>query len=148
MELTQIIRKPILTEKTNLLQAQNKYTFEVDYHANKYQIKHAVEFIFQVKVTDVNTIKVDKKAKRVGRFNGFTNRYKKAIVTLAADDKIVFYPNESEAQDEAKQAQKSAKAQEAKAADKAKEEELAAKIAAKKSTKKATTKKAATKKEA
>ncbi|MCT4469426.1 50S ribosomal protein L23 [Mycoplasma sp. HS2188] len=140
MELTQIIRKPILTEKTNLLQQENKYTFEVDYHANKYQIKNAVEFIFQVKVENVNTIKVGKKAKRVGRFNGFTNRYKKAIVTLAKEDKIVFYPNEAEAQDEAKMAQKAAKAQEVKQADQAAEEKLAQKIAAKKTTKKSSKK--------
>ncbi|ENY68780.1 50S ribosomal protein L23 [Mycoplasmopsis bovigenitalium 51080] len=136
MELTQVIRKPILTEKTNLLQAQNKYTFEVDYHANKFQIKQAVEFIFQVKVVSVNTIKVDKKAKRVGRFNGFTNRYKKAIVTLAQDDKIVFYPNEAEAQDEAKKEIKQAKAKAQKQADADAEEKLAQKIAAKKTTKK------------
>ncbi|QBF34934.1 50S ribosomal protein L23 [Mycoplasmopsis phocirhinis] len=136
MELTQIIRKPILTEKTNLLQQENKYTFEVDYHANKYQIKNAVEFIFQVKVENVNTIKVGKKAKRIGRYSGFTNRYKKAIVTVAKEDKIVFYPNEAEAQDEVKAAQKSAKIQETKQADKASEEKLAQKIAAKKSKKK------------
>lgn len=135
MELTQVIRKPILTEKTNLLQAENKYTFEVDYAANKFQIKRAVEFIFQVKVVSVNTIKIEKQPKRVGRFNGFTNRYKKAIVKLAEGDKIVFYPNETEAQDEVKQAEKVAKQEATKAADKAKEAELAEKIAAKKDAK-------------
>ncbi|WP_029608988.1 50S ribosomal protein L23 [Mycoplasma simbae] len=135
MEKTQVIRRPILTEKTNLLQAQNKYTFEVDWNANKFQIKQAVEFIFDVKVTDVRTIKVDKKAKRVGRFNGFTNRYKKAIVSLAQDDKIVFYANEAEAQDEAKEAQKAAKAQATKEADNAAEAKLAEKLAAKKTKK-------------
>lgn len=102
MHVTQVIKRPILTEKTNTLQAANTYTFEVDYAANKYQIKKAVEFIFQVKVVRVNTIKVDKKFKRLGRFEGYLNRYKKAIVTLKEGDVINFYPNESEAKDEAK----------------------------------------------
>ncbi|TQC51383.1 50S ribosomal protein L23 [Mycoplasmopsis mucosicanis] len=135
MELTQVIHKPILTEKTSNLQKQNKYTFEVDYNANKFQIKQAVEFIFQVKVISVNTIKVDKKAKRVGRFNGFTNRYKKAIVTLKDGDTIVYYPNETEAQDEAKKEAKAAKVKATKEADSAQEAQLAEKIAAKKAKK-------------
>ncbi|BAP00947.1 50S ribosomal protein L23 [Mycoplasmopsis californica HAZ160_1] len=135
MEKTQVIRRPILTEKTQMLLEQNKYTFEVDWAANKFQIKNAVEFIFDVKVVDVKTIKVDKKAKRVGRFNGFTNRYKKAVVTLAKDDKIVFYANENEAQDQAKAEAKAEKVKANKAQDQEVESKLAEKIAAKKSKK-------------
>ncbi|OAB49135.1 50S ribosomal protein L23 [Mycoplasmopsis gallinarum] len=131
MELTRVIHKPILTEKTNLLQGQNTYTFEVDYAANKYQIKNAVEFIFQVKVEAVNTIKVDKKAKRLGRFNGFTNRYKKAMVTLKDGYVINFYPNEEENKAQV-EAEKEAKAKEEKAKNLAKEAQLEAKLSAKK----------------
>lgn len=132
MHVTQVIKRPILTEKTNTLQAANTYTFEVDYAANKYQIKKAVEFIFQVKVVRVNTIKVDKKFKRLGRFEGYLNRYKKAIVTLKEGDVINFYPNESEAKDEAKKAKKAEQVKAEKAESKEKEAQLAAKIAAKK----------------
>lgn len=136
MELTRIIRRPILTEKSNTLQQANTYTFEVDWAANKYQIKEAVEHIFQVKVASVNTLKVDKKYKRIGRFEGFTNRYKKAIVTLASGS-INYYPEDLEQKqaEEAKAKAKEAKAQEQKAASKAKEAELEKKLAAKKATK-------------
>ncbi|PPJ44282.1 50S ribosomal protein L23, partial [Rhizobium sp. KAs_5_22] len=72
-----------LTEKSDYLRTKNQVlTFKVDFAANKFQIKEAVETIFQVKVAKVNTIKIDKKPKNVGRFHGFTNRYKKAMVTL------------------------------------------------------------------
>ncbi|QSF13961.1 50S ribosomal protein L23 [Mycoplasma sp. Mirounga ES2805-ORL] len=137
MELTNIIKRPILTEKTNNLQQQNTYTFEVDWAANKFQIKNAIEFIFQVTVTNVNTLKVDKKFKRVGRFEGFENRYKKAIVTLKEGDVINYYPQDANVKaDEAKKATKAkeqAKAE--KDAAKEKEAKLAEKLAAKKAAK-------------
>ncbi|WP_027120425.1 50S ribosomal protein L23 [Mycoplasmopsis lipofaciens] len=147
MEVTQIIRRPILTEKSNIQQQNNTYTFEVAWNANKFQIKEAIEFIFKVKVAKVNTLKVDKKYKRVGRFEGFENRYKKAIVTLS-EGVINFYPNEVEAQDKAdKKAKEVAKAKEAEKADaKAKEAKLAEKIAAKKAAKKVDAKSTTTKK--
>ncbi|WP_029905895.1 50S ribosomal protein L23 [Mycoplasmopsis opalescens] len=131
MEITQVIRRPILTEKSSRLQENNSYTFEVDYNANKFQIKQAVEFIFNVKVESVNTIKGDKKAKRVGRFNGFTNRVKKAIVTLKDGFVINYYPQEQEKQD--KVAEKAKAEEKAVAAEK--EAKLAEKIAAKKAAK-------------
>ncbi|UUD34874.1 50S ribosomal protein L23 [Mycoplasmopsis caviae] len=150
MEITQVLHKPILTEKTNVLQSSNTYTWEVDWSANKYQIKEAVEFIFKVKVVRVNILKVDKKPKRVGRFNGFTNRYKKAMITLADGDKIVYYPNEAEAQDAKKEAKVKAQKVESKKQAEAKEAEIAKKLAAKKAkvekTTKSTTSKSATKK--
>ena len=72
MELTSIIKYPILTEKTYQQMQQNVYTFAVDKKATKIEIKKAVEFIFQVKVDSINTFNVSRKPKRVGRFDGFS----------------------------------------------------------------------------
>ena len=67
-----------------------KYVFEVDTRAPKLLIKQAVEAAFEgVKVANVNTVTVKPKAKRVGRFNGFTAKTKKAIITLTADSKAI-----------------------------------------------------------
>lgn len=78
-----IIRSPIHTEKTQSLQTNhNTMVLEVSVDASKDEIKRAVERIFGVKVDKVNTINVRKKPTRRGRYNGFTNRYKKAIVIL------------------------------------------------------------------
>jgi large subunit ribosomal protein L23 len=84
-----IIIKPLVTEKAvNLAQEQNKYAFYVDRHANKIEIKKAVEELFNVKVTAVNTMTEKGKKKRVGRFVGLKPVRKKAIVTLNEGDKI------------------------------------------------------------
>lgn len=86
-----IIKAPIITEKSANLAADEKtYVFKVDVKANKSQIKDAIEKIFNVKVEKVNTINVHPKKKRVGRYTGMTNKYKKAIVTLANGNKIDF----------------------------------------------------------
>jgi len=77
-----IIKSPILTEKSAGLAQSNVITFSVDVKANKTQIKQAVEKIFNVKVDSVNTVTVRPKKKRVGRYTGYTNKVKKAIVTL------------------------------------------------------------------
>ena len=78
-----IIKAPIITEKaSNLKENENTYTFSVDVKANKTQIKQAIEAIFNVKVESVNTINVHPRKKRVGRYSGYTNRVKKAIVKL------------------------------------------------------------------
>lgn len=82
-----IIKRPIITERTTDMMAENKYAFDVDVRANKTEIKKAIEQIFSVKVSSVNTINVRKKPKRFGRHNGFTAARKKAIVTLTADSK-------------------------------------------------------------
>ncbi|WHL49464.1 50S ribosomal protein L23 [Mycoplasmopsis bovis] len=102
MEITRVIKSPVLTEKSNDALGKNVYTFEVDWAANKFQIKRAVEFIFKVKVLSVNTLKVDKQPKSLGRYHGFTNKYKKAFVKLAEGYTISFYPQEEEKQDKAK----------------------------------------------
>lgn len=83
-----IIKAPIITEKTSQLAENNVITFSVDVKANKTQIKQAIEKIFDVKVESVNTINVHPKKKRVGRYTGKTNRVKKAIVKLAEGSSI------------------------------------------------------------
>lgn len=84
-----IIKAPIITEKSaSITSNDRKYVFEVDVNANKTQIKQAIESIFKVKVESVNTINVKPRRKRVGRYAGMTNKYKKAIVTLALNNKI------------------------------------------------------------
>ena len=86
-----IIFAPIITEKTaNMADEKNTYVFKVDVRANKTQIKQAVENAFNVKVVSVNTLNVHPKTKRVGRYTGKTNRYKKAIVKLAEGNTISF----------------------------------------------------------
>ena len=85
----EIIKAPVVTEKsTRLNQDENKYVFKVDPRANKYEIKNAVEKIFKVKVVDISTINAKTKKKRVGRYSGLTNRYKKAVVTLSKGQTI------------------------------------------------------------
>ena len=84
-----IIKAPVITEKrSNIASNDRKYVFKVDAKANKSQIKDAIEKIFKVKVESVNTVNVHPKKKRVGRYSGMTNKYKKAIVTLVNGNKI------------------------------------------------------------
>ncbi len=82
MEARDILKRPIVTEKSTDLMAENKYTFEVDLRASKLQIKAAVEEIFEVKVQQVNTSRVKGKLRRMGRHEGYTSEWKKAVVTL------------------------------------------------------------------
>ncbi|MFD3261759.1 50S ribosomal protein L23 [Paenibacillus lentus] len=82
-----IIKRPVITERTADYMGENKYVFEVDIRANKTEIKQAVEAIFNVKVSNVNTLRVPGKPKRYGRHFGYTPEWKKAFVTLTADSK-------------------------------------------------------------
>jgi large subunit ribosomal protein L23 len=82
-----IIKRPVITERTTDLMEENKFAFEVEIRANKTEIKLAIEEIFGVKVEKVNTLRVPSKKKRVGRHVGRTGEWKKAIVTLAKDSK-------------------------------------------------------------
>jgi large subunit ribosomal protein L23 len=85
----EIIKGPIITEKSNdLLEKENKYTFKVALEANKVEIKQAIEAIYKVKVVDIATVRVLPKRRRVGKYEGYRSAYKKAIVKLAADNKI------------------------------------------------------------
>ena len=87
----EVLRRPLITEKSTTLQAQGKYAFEVAKEANKPQIKQAVEKAFKVKVTTVNVIMAPGKTRRVGRRQVLTPSWKKAVVTLKAGDKIEFF---------------------------------------------------------
>ena len=84
-----IIKRPVLTEKSYDAMGDKKYTFEVAIDANKIEIKNAVESIFGVKVASVNTMRTLGKIKRQGRFSGRTAEKKKAIVTLTKDSKNI-----------------------------------------------------------
>lgn len=83
-----IIKGPIMTEKSSNLAQDNIITLSVDVKANKAQIKQAVEKVFNVKVESVNTINVRPKKKRVGKYTGYTNKVKKAIVKLKEGSSI------------------------------------------------------------
>ncbi len=84
----QIIIRPLITEKNTRLMEENKYSFEIERTANKYQVRSAVEQLFNVKVTAVHTMNVRGKLRRRGRNVGYTSEWKKAIVTLAPGDRI------------------------------------------------------------
>ena len=85
----EIIKAPLITEKSaSLGQERGQYVFKVDPRANKTEIKLAIEKIFSVKVTEVRTLNVKPKKRKVGRYAGLTNRSKKAIVTLAEGQTI------------------------------------------------------------
>lgn len=87
-DYTDIIIAPVITEKTAAAAEKNVYTFKVASQANKIEIKKAIEEAFGVKVAKVNTLNTKSKAKRVGRYTGKTQAYKKAIVTLKDGEKI------------------------------------------------------------
>jgi len=91
MDKYQIVKRPIVTEKTTKLAEANKYTFVVDKNANKIQIKEAVEAIFDVKVKKVNVMNGKAKPKRVGQYQGFKAAISKAVVTLEEGYKIDIY---------------------------------------------------------
>ena len=78
-----LLIRPIITEKTSQMMQENKYTFQVPLTANKVEIRQAIESIFNVKVVNVNTIRVMGKTKRMGKYVGKRSDYKKAIVKLA-----------------------------------------------------------------
>ncbi|MER3397104.1 MAG: 50S ribosomal protein L23 [Chloroflexota bacterium] len=89
MPLLEVLRRPIITEKTTTLAGEgNKYVFEVHPEANKLQIKEAVERAFNVEVAAVNTMWVKGKVRRVGRSRGRTSPWKKAVVTLKPGHRI------------------------------------------------------------
>jgi large subunit ribosomal protein L23 len=88
-DLSQVVRKPLVTERfADLRERDNKFIFEVHPDANKHEIRQAIEHYFGVKVTDVRTMNVRGKVKRLGRFAGKRADWKKAIVTLAEGDSI------------------------------------------------------------
>jgi large subunit ribosomal protein L23 len=91
MNARQVIRQPIISEKSYALIAESKYTFRVHPAAHKTQIRAAVEEIFNVKVVDVRTMKQRPKPKRRGWTTGRTRHWKKAIVELAPGERIELF---------------------------------------------------------
>lgn len=83
-----VLKKPLVSEKSMMLMAENKYSFEVSKGANKYEIKDAVEKLFDVTVLNVTTRTIRGKIKKQGRYEGKRPDMKKAIVTLKDGDKI------------------------------------------------------------
>ena len=89
MNVYQVLKRPILTEKTDFQRDDNQYVFEVDRKANKLQIKEAIETIFDVQVLKVNTMVMKPKRRRLGRKMIQTRpAWKRAVVTLAPGERI------------------------------------------------------------
>ena len=92
MNLHDVIRKPLVTEKSTIgRETQNLVTFAVDPHANKHEIRRAVETLFAVQVLDVHTMRQPRKTRRVGKHMGHKPEWKKAIVRLAEGQTIEFF---------------------------------------------------------
>lgn len=89
MEARDILKRPVITERSSEVMAEKKYTFEVDTRANKTQVKQAVQEIFGVQVEKVNIMNYKGKFKRMGKHAGYTNKRRKAIVKLTADSKDI-----------------------------------------------------------
>ncbi|MGX7244972.1 50S ribosomal protein L23 [Enterococcus quebecensis] len=90
MNLLDLIKRPVITEKSMLAMDEKKYTFEVDTRANKTLVKQAVESAFEgVKVKNVNIMNVRPKFKRMGKHAGYTKKRRKAVVTLTNDSKEI-----------------------------------------------------------
>lgn len=91
MNARRVIIRPVISEKSYALLAANKYTFRVHGDATKTQVRQAVEEIFGVRVRGVRTVNVKPKSKRRGLYQGKRRQWKKAIVTLHADDTIELF---------------------------------------------------------
>ena len=91
MDALDVLRRPIITEKSTLMHEQGKYVFEVAPRANKHEVKRAVEEAFDVKVLSVNTLNVRGKRKRFGPRLVARRSWKKAIVALAPGDTITIF---------------------------------------------------------
>jgi large subunit ribosomal protein L23 len=91
-QLADLVYRPIITEKATIGLENNQYTFEVDPRADKPEIRAAIEYLFDVKVTGISTHKPPRKKKRVGKFIGFKPGVKRAVVTLAEGNTIPLFP--------------------------------------------------------
>lgn len=89
MDPRDLIKRPIITERSTELMEAGKYVFEVDKRANKTEIRQAIEKLFGVEVEKVNTLRTPGKKKRVGKYAGYTSERKKAIVKLTANSKPI-----------------------------------------------------------
>ncbi len=91
MHIYEVLRRPLITEKSTLLQGQNKYVFAVALDANKAQIKEAVQTAFNVTVKAVNVCIMHGKTRRIGKHLGHKSDWKKAVVTILPGEKIEFF---------------------------------------------------------
>ena len=89
-----IIKYPLITDKATRLLENNQYSFIVDRYSNKITIKAAIEDLFNVKVIKINTCRLPRKKKRIGKYIGWKPQYKKAIVTLSEGDIINLFTND------------------------------------------------------
>ena len=89
----EVIKYPIVTEKSTKLLENNQYTFIVDRYSNKLTIKSAIEDLFNVKVIKVKTCRLPKKKKQVGKYIGWKSQHKKAVITLSENDIINLFDN-------------------------------------------------------
>nr|QCI04103.1 ribosomal protein L23 [Antithamnionella ternifolia] len=87
-KLLDLIKYPIITDKTTKYIEENKYCFAVEKNASKPKIKQAIEYIFNVKIININTLNTPIKKKRVGKFMGKLTNHKKAIIELDSQDTI------------------------------------------------------------
>lgn len=85
-----VLKRPIVTERSTALKGQNKYVFEVDTNATKGQIRESVEAVFKVDVLAVNTAKIPGKLRRRGPHSGYRSDWKKAIVTIKSGQEIKY----------------------------------------------------------
>jgi large subunit ribosomal protein L23 len=94
-----LVKYPVLTEKSVRLSENNQYTFDVEPKLNKIQIKKLIESLFEVKVIAVNTHRPPRKKKRLGISQGYRSRYKRVIITIKSGESIPGFPkNEKESQ--------------------------------------------------
>jgi large subunit ribosomal protein L23 len=92
MNVDQVIRRPLVTEKSTLgREERNEVAFAVDPRATKHDVRRAVESLFSVRVDDVRTMRMPRKTRRVGRYVGTRPQWKKAIVRLAEGQTIEFF---------------------------------------------------------
>jgi large subunit ribosomal protein L23 len=91
MDSSQVIIRPVVSEKSYVLSAANRYTFRVHPDAHKTQIRQAVQELFDVRVLEVRTLSVKSKPKRRGTVSGRTRTWKKAIVQLHEGDSIPIF---------------------------------------------------------
>ncbi len=86
-----LVKSPVLTEKTTRLIENNQYTFDVDIRLTKTKIKALMEEVFSVKVLSVNTHRCPRKKRRLGQYQGYRPRHKRVIITLSPEDSISFF---------------------------------------------------------
>ncbi len=91
MDHSQVVIRPVVSEKSYVLAAAGKYTFRVHPDAHKTQIRQAIETLFNVSVVDVRTMSVKSKPKRRGMIHGRTRSWKKAMVQVAPGDSIPIF---------------------------------------------------------